>query len=638
MANDRAVQRNSIVIDNKSYRTKGKVRLFDASQQPGKIVIGESSAADNPHASEWNMGDFRGGIGIEIADPTKDADRAWYSTANLRYKDRTMLQPLVTLTDNSPTTEVQTLTDFKGAMYGTFETKVHLYNSVTDTWGSSLRTLEDNATDAKRGLVGGVDTLAIATGSDLDYATSSSVWARNTNDIKYITFFKDLLWGINQAGQLYYTDDLSTDWSTDAKLQLPDDYIGGLLIARGPDREEHIYAATKVGLYVHDDINQRFLPTDLKLPFHPDSGKGATVWRGSIYFPAGNSIYKFQAGSDQTVVVPVGPDRGYGLPSDRRGKIASLVGSHNDLLVLVDATEASGVAALGAATRGVGTHHGVTANAGQGFSTILGNDERGYDVKWASDAVGASLTAAEVSNAHSGYRVWWGAGKGVYYMPLPVDVVNPLQNPTGTFAEGATLETPWNDFNIRNQTKVALDVLVETVNPTSSETIKVEYATNYNDEAYTVLDNSVTTNGLIATTGESKFRIIIGGSPVGEVFRSIKFRVTFARGSTTTNTPQLIKMTLVWRAVVALLWGVAADIDVNEVSPDGRNTVQQIVDLKSALASGTLVEVTYRNDNTDSQNYYMDMADLQSMEEAGGESEVGVFRTNFVEPRQSRDR
>ena len=65
MANDRAVQRNSIVIDNKSYRTKGKVRLFDASQQPGKIVIGESSAADNPHASEWNMGDFRGGIGIE---------------------------------------------------------------------------------------------------------------------------------------------------------------------------------------------------------------------------------------------------------------------------------------------------------------------------------------------------------------------------------------------------------------------------------------------------------------------------------------------------------------------------------------------------------------------------------------------
>ena len=110
------------------------------------------------------------------------------------------------------------------------------------------------------------------------------------------------------------------------------------------------------------------------------------------------------------------------------------------------------------------------------------------------------------------------------------------------------------------------------------------------------------------------------------------------RGATNTNTPQLIKLTLVWRSVVALLWGVAADIDVNENSPDGRNTRQQIEDLKSALASGTLIEVTYRNDNTESQNYYMDMTDLQSLEEAGGEAEVGIFRTNYVEPRQTRDR
>lgn len=638
MANDRAVKRNTIVVDNKTYHAKGKVRLFDSSQQPGKIVIGESSAADNPHASEWNLGDFRGGIGVFHSDPTKDTDRAWYSTANLRYKDRTMLQPLATLTGTSPNTEVQTLTEFQNVMYGTFETAVHLYNSVTDSWGSSLRTLSSNATDARRGLVGGVDTLAIATGTELDYATSSSVWAQNTTDIKYLAFFKDLLWGISQSGQLYYTDDLSTPWSTDARLQLPDDYVGGLLIARGPDREEHIYATTKVGLFVHDDINQRFLPTDLKLPFHPASGKGATVWRGSIYFPAGNSIYRFQAGSDQTVVVPMGPDRDYGLPSDKRGQISALVGSHNDLLVLVDATETAGVAALGAVTRGVAAHHGVTVNAGQGLSAILGNDERGYDVKWAAEATGASLTAAEVSNAHSSYRLWWGAGQGVYHMPLPLDVVNPLQDPTGSYAQTATLETPWNDFNIRNQTKVALDVLVDSVHPTSDETIKVEYATDYDDENYTLLDNSTTVNGLISSTGESKFRLLISGLPVGEIFRSIKFRVTFARGTVTTNTPQLIKLTLVWRSVVALLWGIAADIDVNEVSPDGRSTKQQITDLKSALSSGTLIEVTYRNDTTESQNYYMDMTDMQSMEEAGGESEIGVFRTNYVEPRQSRDR
>ena len=637
MANDRAVQRNSIVIDNKSYWSKGKVRLFDAAQQPGRIIIGESSSSDNPHASQWAIGDVRGGIGVEIMDPSKDADRVWWATTQLRYKDRIILPRLATLTSNSPSDSIHSLTDFKDEMYASFGNAVHVYNNSIDNWGNAIRTLDNQATDSKKGLIGGVETLAIATGSEVDYATDSATWARNVTDVKKLVFWKDLLWGMSQSGQLYYTDDLTTAWSTDARLQLPDDHVTELLVARGPDREEHIYAATKVGLYVHDDINQRFLATDLQLPFHPEAGKGTTVWRGSIYFPAGNSIYRFQAGNDQTVVVPMGPDRDHGLPSDKRGVITDVLGTHNDLMVLLNATAAAGRTPPSYSTRGAGTHHGVISGGNLGYSEILGFDERGWEGKWLSSGVTQAVTTGAVSNSYNQYRMWWAANQEVYWQTLPVDAVNPLQVANSTYAETATLETPWNDFNIRNQTKVALDVLVETVNPTSDETIKVEYATDYT-ESYTTLDDSTLTNGLITSTGEKKFRIVVNGSPVGEVFRSIKFRVSFARGSTITNTPQLIKLTLVWRAVVALLWGVAADIDVNEVSPDGRNTKQQIIDLKSSLASGTLVEVTYRNDDTESQNYYMDMTDLQSMEEAGGESEVGVFRTNFVEPRQSRDR
>ncbi len=631
MTQDRAIERNSIVVDNKSYWTRGKIRLFDASQQPGKIVIGDASAADNPHASEWNIDDLRGGIGVEIADPTKDADRAWWSTAQLRYKGRIILPRLSVETSNAPTTTCATLTEFKNEMYGTFGTAVHVYNNSTDTWGSSVNTLNNTATDAKQGLVGGVETLAIATGSEVHYATNSSTWGVNTTDVKYLVFWKDLLWGIDEEGKLYYTDDLSSGWSTDARLQLPDDYVTGLVVSRRADGEEAIYAATKVGLFVHDDVNQRFLPTDLQLPFHPDAGQGVRVWRGAIYFPAGNAVYKMQAGGDTTIVVPVGPDRDHGLPSDKRGVIVNLEPTHNDLIALLDASKASGVSYVTSrASRGVGNHHGVTANSKAGYSEILGWNERGWEAKWLGHASGRAITASEVSSSYNTYRLWWAANSKVYYQGLPVDVVNPLQITGSTYGPSATIETPWNDFNIRNQTKVALDVLVETVNPTTNETIKVEYATDYS-ESYTTL-------GTITSTGETKYRIVVGGNPVGEVFRAIKFRVTMERGATNTNTPQLIKLTLVWRSVVALLWGVAADIDVNENSPDGRNTRQQIEDLKSSLASGTLIEVTYRNDNTESQNYYMDMTDLQSLEEAGGEAEVGIFRTNYVEPRQSRDR
>ena len=641
MTMDRAIERNSIVIDGLAYWTHGKVRIFPANSQPGKIIVGEASAADNPNANEWNIGDIRGGMGVLDMDISKDADRFWFGDVQSRYKDRIILPGLATATSSSPASKCQTLTSFNGSIWGTFGTATHVYNNSADTWGVSVNTLNNTATDAKRGLVGGVDTIAIATGSEVHYSTNSSTHAVNATNIKYVVFWKDLLWGIDQSGQMYYTDDLSAAWSTDAKLQLPDDRIVRLLIARGPDREQHIYAATKEGLYVHDDVNARFLPTDLSgdnSPFHPDAGKGTRVWRGSVYFPAGNSVERFQAGSDQTIVVPVGPDQGDGLPKTKRGVIVESAGSKNDFFVLLDASQASGVGTLQRQTRGVGSHHGGNvSNAGAGFSEILGYNERGWEVKWLSASSSKGITTAEVSSDYNEYRLYWSSDQTVYHMTLPIDAVNPLQIAGSTYAASGSFETPWNDFNIRNQVKTALDVLVETQHPSSSETIIVEYATDY-VESYTTLDDSVLTDGKLVTTGPFTFRIDVAGSPIGEAFRSIKFRVTFARGATTTNTPQLIKLTLVWDAVVDATYGIAAVVKITERSPDGREPKQQVADLRATLSKATLAEWTYRNDTTEVQNYYMRMRDLQGLEEAGAEGEFGTWQITGIEPRQSRDR
>jgi hypothetical protein len=641
MANDRAIDRNTIVIDRKTYWTDGKVRLFDAAQQPGKIVIGEVSAADNPNASEWNIDDLRGGIGVEIADPTQDADRAWWSTLDLRRKGRFFLQRLATKTANSPAADIGAMEEFKNAMYATFSTAVHTYNNSTNTWGSALQTLDAAATDMAQGLVGGVETLVIATGASLYYSTDGSSWTQNTENIKYVIFWKDLLWGITNTGQLYYTDDLSTAWSSDALLQLPAGYITGMLVSRGRDQEEHIFAVTKVGLSVHDDVHNRFLtPAELKFPFHNDAGQGAIVWRGDIYYPAGNAVYKIQIG-DTTIIVPVGPDLDHGLPQDRRGVIVQLLGTHNDLIALLDASQASGISTPARVSRGVGKHHGFTAGVSQGFSEVLGRDDRGWEVKWITGTSGRGITAGVVANAYSTYRMWWSENQEVYYQQLPVDVVNPLQVPTSTYAADGLLETPWNDMGIRNQTKVALDVLVESVSPSTSEYLTVEYAKNYDDTsvgAYTLLTNTAYTDGRINVTGETKFRILVGGDPIGDVFRAIKFRVKMVRGSTTTSTPQLIKLTLVWDNKINVLYGVSAVVQVKEKAPDGRNVKQQVEDLKASKAKGELSEVTYRNNTTEAENYYMRIRDLQSLEEAGGEYKVGDWNVTAVEPRQSRDR
>ena len=625
----RAPDKNTISINGKLYRTRGKVRQFLASQQPGKITIGDYDEKSNPYASEFSLDDFRDGIGVEIGELPRDQHRVWWSTAQLRYKGRVILPRLATQTAAGPAAEVQELITFKDEVYATYGTSVRVYNNSTDSWGSSLRTLAGNATDAAVGLLSGTETLVIANGTDVDYATDSSTWAENTGQaIKYVVFWKDLLWGITNTGQLYYTDDLTETWSADALLQLPSGSVTGLLVARGPDREEHIYAVTNQGLFVHDDRNARFLPTDLALPVHPNGGKGNEVWRGSIYTSAGNAIYKFQAGADQTSVGVVGPDQDHGLPSDRRGVISRLVGSHNDLLAVLDASTAAGVSGLTTrVSRGVRFHHGVTFPASTGYSHILGWNERGWEVKWLSGASSRAISAAVVSNAYSQYRLWWAVNQRVYWMQLPVDVVNPLQVSSSTYGDSATLETPWFDMGIRNQRKLALSVIVETVNPSDDETVTVEYATDYT-ETYTEV-------GVQDTTGEVEYLLPEAINPEGVPFRAWKFRVTFARGSTTTSTPQLVKLTLVWRPRIDVLYGIAADLDLTE--PVGSRAVsQQLLDLKAALTSHTLVEVTFKDDASGDQNYLMDILNLESIEQTGKEPH-GYVRVTMAEPRHTNE-
>ena len=629
----RITAQNQIRINDVIFTTTGKVREFLASQPPGKLTLGDYSDASNPYASEYSIDDLRGGIGVNILDPRTDLDRAWYATTLLRYKGRIVLPRLATLTDEGPGGDVNVLYEFKEEVYATFGTAVHVYNNTSDSWGSSLRALPNSATDAAKGLLypSGVATLTlvIASGEDVDYATASDVWARNVLDIKYVVFWHELLWGIDNGGQLYYTDDLSSGWSTDAKLQLPTGYISGLIVARGADQEFHIYASTKTGLFIHDSVNQRFVETDMtEQPYHSDGGVGTGKWRGNIYYPAGNAIYEFQPGASTTVQT-VGPDRDHGLPETRRGVIKKLLSSHNDLLAVLDASSQDGLSSVQMRpTRGIGNHHGVTLGAQTGFGLIMGWDRQGWEVKWQSDSADKPIITADVNNAYNENRMWWLSNQRVYYMVMPQDVVNPLEVPSTRYGSSGTLETPWNDMGARNQSKLALSLLLETINPSSSETVKVEYATNY-AESYTTIVTKT-------STGESETTFPVGGdNPIGLAFRSIKFRITLARGSTETSTPQMIKMTLVWRQRNKELYGVEADIRLGDES--STHARKQLSDLKTAMLNDRLVEVTYRNDNSEEQNYYMEVINYHAVTETG-ENHEGAVRVTLVEPRQTTAR
>ena len=410
-------------------------------------------------------------------------------------------------------------------------------------------------------------------------------------------------------------------------LQLPSGYVKKLFVARGPDRKQHIYASTNVGFLVHDDVNATFMQTDLSdLPYHPDGGKGTTVFRGNSFFSAGNAIYLFQAGSDETKVAIMGPDRDHGLPSDRRGTIVQLVKSHNELLAGLDASTATGISEIDTRFSAGGSQRWSTFGASTGYSLILGWDEKGWQVLWQSGDSARPITAMLVSNAYSTYRLWWAANQTVYYMALPIDVINPLEVSSTAYESSATLETPWFDAGTPDQKKLALSVAIESTHPTSSETILVERAIDY-VETYTTL-------GTISTTGETRY--YLGTSRKGVAFRAFKLRFTLARGSTTTNTPTLRRTSLSYRKRIRALYGVDAKIEIAKKVAD-KTPKQQLANLRSAVNNDELVEVTWHMDPTDAQNYYMDFVDLRTLEGSGRDYD-SLALVRLVEPEQTTSR
>ena len=367
------------------------------------------------------------------------------------------------------------------------------------------------------------------------------------------------------------------------------------------------------------------MKTKLDLPFHPDGGIGTTVFRGAIYFPAGLGIYKYLPGSPASITI-MGPDRDDGLPSDKRGKIKKLINSHNGLIAATDATTGAG-AATRFHTTGAGTHHGVFAKRDAGFSHILEWDEQGWQSLWLGGGTALAITDAVVSNAYDTYRLWWASNQRVFYMTIPRDIINPSFVSTQQYDSSGSLETSWLDFGDDSAIKLALEIQLETTNPTSDETVQIEYAINY-VESYT----SITT---ATATGLARVAMPATGDPVGVAFRSIKFRVTLTRGSTNTNSPALVKLILAYRRKNRLQEGWQFTVDMSK-SYNDQTPAEQRSNLLTATTSQTLVEWTYRNNTAagNPENYFVEILNKGEIEEAGNDQR-GEAHVVVVEPRRS---
>ena len=650
----KVVDDNEIYLGGTYYPLNRPVQSVLASIYPAKVTIGDTTRDSNLRSSIISWSDWRGGIGVERMQGASDADRAWYSTCNLRHRHHLVLPALSTATtaqdadDTSIQGAITFIQDLGTVLYAGYSTAPYYYSEANDRWtrvthSSSAYSFPANPTDSITVRMGGTDYVVVAHGGGYSYFSSATTVTDKTTDAKFLTYWDDRLWGIDSTGQLWYTLTIDGTPVNDAKLPVQNDYVTDLFVGRDATGEQIIYAATKTGLYAHDFANQRWVETQFQLPFHNFNGVGSVRWRDSIYTPSGLGIYKYINGSNNAVITVMGPDRDDGIPATYRGTIRKLVGTHTELIAAIDATTAPGAQAAtdipwqGGATSGASSRSQNVIAASSGQSSIVAWNDTGWETKWIAPSAkaGKQVDVMLVSNAGKGdYRLWWGLDGQVYSQLIPFDVTNPSQLVAveGTdyaYESSGTHETPWFDAQQTEVDKLAIKLKVEVQDASADETVAVSYATDYST-SYTAL-TTITSTTLGATEGTQTFLLPTSDNPVGVSFRSIKFKLTLARGSSdTTKSPDVVSLTLEYRKKLEAKYGHTVEVDLN-TTYKGNDPKQLRNNLVSSIESNTLQEFTFRDDGGGTRNYYVDVTSATGIEYTGHD-ERGSSRITLVEP------
>ena len=169
----------------------------------------------------------------------------------------------------------------------------------------------------------------------------------------------------------------------------------------------------------------------------------------------------------------------------------------------------------------------------------------------------------------------------------------------------------------------------------------MQYAVDYDaDTYYSFTDANGSSTSVISSDGVSTLSFRDGSNnPVGKDFRAIKFKLTLTRdaGSSTSDenqlklkTPDVVSTTLEFRKKLEPKYGHQVQLDLNR-EYKGKTPKQLRAALVSAIESSTLVEFTFRDDDSAERNYYVDVVSATGIENTGYD-ERGYSTVSLMEP------
>ena len=436
-------------------------------------------------------------------------------------------------------------------------------------------------------------------------------WYMNTSEVAVPATQFGFISGVHWSNQPYFMTSSTISTSTDADVQNPTWTTNGtlpldarpaqnLFTYRDASGVETIYAATNNGLYIHDATNSKWLATELTLPDHPAGGQGAIRWRDAAYVSAGQTVYKYVAGSTATIQM-VGLDKDDGLPSEYNAEIVGFIRGHDEFYALLDSTQTTGTST----------------------SFVAAYNGSAWRVLWTDSSTEQNLKTGLVSTVYA-YRLWFVSDdNSIYYIPLYRGNQNPKKISGHPYDDDKVHITPWFDADT-SWYKTAIRLKVQAEDMSANETVVVKYRIDYSD---TSVDSGWTTLGTVNSDGETSLSF---GSSAGISFKTIQFRFDLGRGTTNTNSPSLKWVTLVYTKNLPAAYGWGITLDLTE-SYRGRSIITMWDDLEAIINSNTLVPYTFASDRSGEETHYVRISAL-SGEQLSGERKEGIYNIELVAP------
>jgi hypothetical protein len=344
-----------------------------------------------------------------------------------------------------------------------------------------------------------------------------------------------------------------------------------------------VYVATTGALWALDFDNTTWLETELALQSHPTCGKGMCHWHDALFVSAGLTVQKYIAGQTASIQ-DVGLDEDDGLPNIVTGEITKLTPGYDGVFACVDST-----------------YEGATS-----YSQVLLYNGKSWHPWWSAAVVNTNVYSAAISD-DTAYRLWIGVSEAgtdkIYYTALQRVKAHPKRISSYNYHSGGRLLTPWFDADWAAGVKLAIALKVKVSGlTTADESVVVTYRIDHDNYDYatgwTALD-TITTADFSAASG---IQTIEFASGAGLEFKSIQFRFVLARGTTTSNSPDIEWYSLSYLKNIPPRWGYQFTIDCTQ-SYNGRTSSQLLDALKTAAETGTLIAFSYRNDSGGTETY-----------------------------------